>query len=103
MELRKHPLLSYRGLPSWPPVWLWVDGQEDKKPEGEVGKLIEVRLSIIEPPNKCFLLIDHDGSTYIGCLLINDLAFCAQIGQLLQDYYGHSVREIGSLDLTHTL
>jgi len=103
MELREHPLLSYRGLASWPPVWLWVDGQEDKKPKGEIGKLREVRLSIIEPPNKCFLLINYEGATYIGCLLINDLAFCAQMAELLQGYYGYSIRDIGGLDLRHTL
>src|SRR5215475_11818619 len=103
MKLREHPLLSYRGIPSWPPVWLWTAGQEDKKPKGEVGKLREVRLSLIEPPNKCFLLIDHDEATYMGCLLINDLAFCAQIAELLQRHYGFSVRDIGSLDLRHTL
>jgi hypothetical protein len=103
MKLREHPLLSYRGVPSWPPVWMWIDGQDNQKPKGEIGTLKEVRLSIIEPPNRCFLLVDHNDSVYMGCLLINDLAFCAQIAQLLQGYYGHAVREIGSLDLGHTL
>lgn len=103
MKLRDHPLLSYRDMPSWPPVWSWIDGNENKKPKGEVGVLIEVKLSIIEPPNKCFLVIDHDGSNYMGCLLINDLPFCAQIAELLQDHYGRSIKEIASLDLGHTL
>ena len=103
MKLREHPLLSYRGIPSWPPVWLWTAVQEDKKPIGEVGTLSEVRLSLIEPPNKCFLLIDHDEAVYMGCLLINDLAFCAQIAQLLQGYYGYSIRDIGDIDLSRTL
>ena len=68
-----------------------------------MGKLKEMRLSIIEPPNKCFLLIDHDEATYIRCLLISDLAFCAPIAELLQGYYGYSIRDIGSLDMRHTL
>jgi hypothetical protein len=103
MKLREHPLLSYRGIPSWPPVWSWIDGEENEEPAGEVGVLTEVRLSIIEPPNKCFLIIAHEASFYMGCLLINDLAFCAQVAELLQDYCGYTIEEIGSLDLRHTL
>ena len=103
MMLRDHPLLSYRGIPSWPPVWTWIEGEENKKPKGETGTLTEVRLSLIEPPNRCYLVIRHEESTYMGCLLINDLSFCAQITQLLQNYCGHSLQEIGGLDLSHTL
>src|SRR5215813_304266 len=103
MLLRDHPLLSYRGIPSWPPAWTWIEGPENKKPKGEIGTLTEVRLSLIDPPNRCYLILHHEGSTYIGCLLINDLPFCAQITELLQNYCGHSIQEIGSLDLSHTL
>ena len=103
MLLREHPLLSYRGIPSWPPAWTWIEGEENKTPKGEIGTLIAVKLSVIEPPNRCYLIIYDQGSTYMGCLLINDLSFCAQITQLLQNYCGHSLQEIGSLDLSHTL
>jgi hypothetical protein len=103
MLLRDHPLMSYRGIPSWPPIWTWVYGHENKKPKGEIGILTEVRLSLIEPPNRCFLLMDHQGSTYMGCLLIDDLSFCAKITQLLQNYCGQSLQDIGSLDLSYTL
>ena len=95
--------MSYRGIASWPPVWNWIDGEENEQPSGEVGVLTEVRLSIIEPPNKCFLIIAHEASLYMGCLLINDLSFCAQVAELLQDYCGRTIAEIGSLDLGHTL
>ena len=37
MLLRNHPLMRYRGVPSWPPNWVWTDGFEDKRPKGEVG------------------------------------------------------------------
>ena len=103
MLLRDHPLLSYRGIPSWPPAWAWIDGPENKNPKGEIGTLIAVKLSLIEPPNKCYLIICDEGSTYMGCLFINDLSFCAQITELLQNHCGHSIRDIGSLDLSHTL
>jgi len=84
-------------------MWTWIEGQENKKPKGEIGTLVEVRLSVIEPPNRCFLVMHHEGSTYMGCLLINDLAFCAQITRLLQNLCGNSIWAIGSLDLNHTL
>ena len=40
MELRYHPLLSHRGIPSWPPVWVPFKS-DDKKPtlRGEIGTL----------------------------------------------------------------
>ena len=103
MLLRHHPLFRYRGIPSWPPAWTWIEGEENKTPKGEIGTLIAVKLSVIEPPNRCYLIIYDQGSTYMGCLLINDLRFCAQLTELLQNHCGHSIRDIGGLDLTHTL
>jgi hypothetical protein len=103
MLLRDHPLLSYKGIPSWPPVWTWVDGLENKRPRGEVGILQEVRLSNINPANRCFLSIEHEGSSYIGCLLIENQTFCAQIVNVLQGHCSCPITDIGSLDVAHTL
>jgi hypothetical protein len=41
--LRNHPQMSYKGVSSWPPRWIWLDGPEDKHPKGEVGILGFVR------------------------------------------------------------
>jgi hypothetical protein len=82
-------VLSYRGMPSWRPTWTWIEGQENKKPKGEIGTLTEVRLSVIEPPNRSYLVIHHEGSTYMGCLFVNDLAFYAQLTRLLQYHCGN--------------
>jgi len=30
MLVRNHPLMSYHGIPSWPPVWTFTDGPEKK-------------------------------------------------------------------------
>jgi len=30
MKLWEHPLLFYRRISSWPPVWMQIYGQEDK-------------------------------------------------------------------------
>jgi len=82
---------------------MWIGGAENKRPRGEVGILDEVVLSNIRPLDRCFLYIEHEGSTYLGCLLIDDEAFCSQVANLLRCYYHHPIAEIGRIDLTHTL
>jgi hypothetical protein len=79
MFLRDHPLISYRGFPSWPPAWTWIDGEEDKHPTGEIGILRTTLLSKIQPANRCFLLISYEGASYMGCLLFDDYVFCDQV------------------------
>jgi len=71
--------------------------------EREIGILKEITISNIQPADRCFLHIDHEGSTYIGCLLIEDQAFCRQIVELLQGNYACPIAEIGSLDVSHLL
>jgi hypothetical protein len=103
MLLRDHPLMSYRGVSSWPPVWTWLSGSANKHPQGEIGILRGVTLSNILPADRCFLYIDHEEASYMGCLLIDDRTFCGQIAKLLQGYYDRPIAEIGSIDLAHTL
>ena len=103
MLLRDHPLMQYHRIPSWPPVWMWIGGVENKNPRGEVGILDEVVLSNLRPLDRCYLYIEHRGSTYLGCLLIDDESFCSEIARLLRCYCNHPIAEIGSIDLTHTL
>jgi hypothetical protein len=99
MLVRDHPL--NKGIPSWPPTWTWMDGQEDKRPLGEIGTLKSVILTKLKPANCCYLYIEHEGSSYAGCF--DDRAFCSQIVELLRSYYNRSIAEIGSLDLSYTL
>ena len=101
MELRDHPLLSYRGFPHWPPVWVCRDGNVPGRLRGEVGILKEVRTAMTLP-HKCFLVIKHEQREYIGCLLFSDRTFCEYITKLLQEHCGDSIEHIGSLDLSHT-
>jgi hypothetical protein len=104
MVLQKHPLFKYRGVPSWPPVWTFTGGLKNKRPRREeIGILTEVTISNVQPADRCFLRIEHEGSMYIGCLLIEDQAFCAQIVTLLQEHCNRPIAEIGSLDLSRTL
>ena len=49
------------------------------------------------------LYIEHEGSSYIGCLLFDDAIFCCQLVTLLQRHCNRPFAEIGSLDISHTL
>jgi hypothetical protein len=101
MLLRDYPLMSRFGVPNWPPTWTWIDGLADRHPKGEVGILRAVLLSKIEA-NKCFLLIFHEHSSYLGCLLFDDAVFCSQMINLLRNYCNRPIAEIGR-ELAHTL
>ena len=101
--LREHPLFNYHGMHSWPPVWTWMGGDSDKRPRGEVGILRRVEKSNLPQTDRCFLFIDYEGSSYIGCLLCSDHAFCSQIVRILQVHLNKTIAQIGSIDLTHTL
>ena len=103
MELRNHPLMSYMGYGSWPPLWAWIDGKEDKKPRGEVGILKEVIFHQSSVLARCFLIIEYDESRYIGGLLFDNLPFCRQIVDLLRASCGQPINSIGDLDISHTL
>ena len=102
MKLRDHPLMSYNGVPNWPPAWIWIDGPEDKQPEGELGILRTVLLSK-HWANRCFLLIFYEESSYMGCLLFDNEVFCCQVTKLLQANSSRRIADIGDLDLSHTL
>ena len=99
MELRDHPLMSYRSICNWPPVWTNGYGINFKTLTGELG-LLRHAIRPDHMPNRCFLLIEHESEYYTGCLLFDDLAFCRQIHDLLQSHLGSSIKEIGSLNVT---
>ena len=62
MPLREHPLFRHHNIPSWPPVWTWTGGVENDRPQGEIGILRKVEASNIQPTDRCFLHVDHEGS-----------------------------------------
>jgi hypothetical protein len=51
-----HPLMRYRGVPSWPPDWVWRNGLEDKRRKGEIGVFRRVAQSSIQPTTDGFFL-----------------------------------------------
>ena len=105
MQLRSHPLMSFRRLPNWPPAWTRIRGGLDSHPAGEVGILREIVWSPIQvrPLDRFFLVIDYEGTTYMGCLLFDDAAFCLETQRLLRSYTGYTIEHIGGLDVDQTL
>ncbi|HTM11217.1 MAG TPA: hypothetical protein VL754_22760 [Verrucomicrobiae bacterium] len=111
MQLRDHPLMTYRGVHTWPPIWTMISGKDKQRPRGEAGVLKEIKFTSIPPGangdkrsyNRIFLFIDHDGQSYIGCLMLEDYAFCQQLARLFRQQYGRRIEEIGGLDLEGTL
>jgi hypothetical protein len=105
MQLRDHPLMSYRGLSNWPPVWTRIRGGANQHPNGEVGILREILWSPIQlrPRERFFLVVEYEGTVYMGCLLFDDAAFCLEMQQLLRDYCGCSIAYVGGLDVGYTL
>ena len=102
MKLRTHPLMSYRGVSNWPPVWVGTNRRHEPL-KGEVGVLKDVVPSKTEGANRFFLVIEDEELQYVGCLLFQDLSFCRQIYKLLDTHRGDSIEQIGDIDLRHTL
>jgi hypothetical protein len=100
MELRSHPALSYRGVPSWPPVWASRDG--GKAIRGELG-ILKYVYSSNSISDKCYLVIEHDDHAYVGCLIVSDMSFCQTVLRLLRSHQGRRIAEIGSIDVSYTL
>ena len=55
MLLRDHPLMTFKGVRSWPPLSIRTGGATNKHTRGEVGILEEVLLSNTNPADRCFL------------------------------------------------
>ena len=76
MELRTHPLMSYRGRPNWPPRWVWLGGKKNERPTGEVGVLKEVSKYSLLSSDGLTLVIEYNESAYMGLLLFEDFGVC---------------------------
>lgn len=79
-----------------------IKGNGVKRFIGEIGVLAYVHFRRA-PAIQCYLVIDYEHDKFVGALLIDNPAFCEQICKLLQASLGRSIREIGDLDLSHTL
>jgi hypothetical protein len=96
LKLRDHPLLKYRGAQNWPPVWTRGTKGMVNTVKGEVGVLKEVYYDAGRS-NKCFLVIDYQLQSYMGCITCSTRSFCTQLTHFLRGHIGHSIEDIGHL------
>lgn len=101
MKLRDHPLLSYRGVSSWPPVWVGKDARRLKPPKSEEAILKDVVSSKTAPFTRCYLMIEHEEEEYLGSVLFDDHFACRQIYRLLLNHRGEPIRKVGEIDVPH--
>jgi hypothetical protein len=95
--------MTYHQIGNWPPVWTVPQREGGEKLKGEIGTLKYVHSATLDiSSSKCFLVIEYEGQHYYGALLFDDITFCSQISAILRTQLGHSIKEIGDLDLTHT-
>jgi hypothetical protein len=102
LELRKHPLMAYGGLASWPPAWTQNTRGGVKTLRGEVGVLTYVYMRR-QPATKCFLVIDYQNETFVGTLLFDDQAFAVKVCDLLRGLVGRPIKDIGDLEVSELL
>ena len=89
-------------MKSWPPVWVNTSTVPVKKLSGEIGTLIRTAF-FPETPKRLFLLMELENEHYTGCLAFSEVGFCQQLVEILQTSAGRSIKDIGDLDLSHTL
>ena len=101
MKLREHPLMSYRGVATWPPAWTPLHS-EIPAPVGEIGILEDATMNGALG-NKVFMTILHEGRRFMGCLMFQDPAFCSEVFALLKLHRGNRIQNIGDMDVASTL
>ena len=102
MKLRDHPLMTYRKMRNWPPVWI-EKYAESKTLVGEIGILTHIGAPEFERGNRCYLHITHNDKPYVGFLLFDDHAFGAFVRDLLKRHIQKSIKEVGNLDVSWTV
>lgn len=96
MQLRIHPCMSHGGTSNWPPVWSRVSGGGEI-PVGEVGTL-EISYPSEVTDTKCFLIIQHDGSRFLGTLVFDDSPCRRKICEFLSRHCGQQLRTVAELN-----
>jgi hypothetical protein len=99
MKLRDHSLMFYRGLSNWPPAWVGRDAKQSQRLGGEIGILKNVIRSKMEPLNRLYLTIEHEGEEYLGALLFDDQFACQRTYKLLLRHRGKLIHKIGEIDV----
>jgi hypothetical protein len=54
---------------------------------GEIG-VLNMFMRAITYRIKCYLVIEHESTRYVGCLIFQDVRFCYQLASMLRQYQG---------------
>src|SRR5215831_3698744 len=100
MKLRDCTLLSYRGVSSWPPIWVGWNSKQLDQSKTETAVLKDVTLSTAAP--RCYVMIEHEGEEYLGSLLFEDHNACLRVYQLLLSHRGERIRQVSEIDIPHS-
>ena len=90
--------MVYKGLHSWPPVWVDAQIVPGKVINGEVGILSDVRMREIQAC-RVFLTMRHEGASFIGVLFFDDHPFCLKVCDFLKTCIGKAIKDIGDMEL----
>jgi hypothetical protein len=101
--LKNNPLMTYRGLSSWPPTWTWVGGVDNQHPKGEVGILEEIKVSQIEPMDRIFPYMEYEAGVLYRLSLDRSSFLLPPNRSPIAGLLRASICEIGETDLSHTL
>jgi hypothetical protein len=66
--------------------------------DGEIGVLKEVRC-YEDRPGRVYLTVDHGGTAYVACVLLDDQRFCKHAFEHLRRCYGMAIQAVGSSEL----
>jgi hypothetical protein len=98
MKLRDHPFTVYKGLPSWPPIWVRADDPSQRLSEGENGIITSVAISDLAQRRISLQMKDGD-HCYLAHLYFDNYDFCLKAHQALMNCIGKTVKECGDLEI----
>ncbi|HTX53865.1 MAG TPA: hypothetical protein VMD08_10655 [Candidatus Baltobacteraceae bacterium] len=101
IQLRNHPRMAWHGFSNWPPQWGHAHEPGTQVPIGELGILRGVHLTGSDPgdPAHLELQIEYRGQAFTGRICCDDPTFLQPLHAQLRGYVGHSVQDIGSLEI----
>jgi hypothetical protein len=80
MHFRDHPMMVYKGLPIWPPHWIWiVDPDKSQEATDEVGILENAQFSRVLKSTIFLTIATVGGNRYMACLNLDDEQFCSKV------------------------
>jgi len=74
MELRSHPLMSYRWIHQLAAIWTQTIEKSTKTLKGELGTLKRTVMHELIS-RRFFVLIEYKKEYYLGCLMFDETTF----------------------------